>query len=59
MGSLHVSRRRFGIAFQLIGFFIGNKRVWIVPLLVLLLLFGVLIALAQSAVIGPFIYTLF
>jgi Family of unknown function (DUF5989) len=59
MGFLQVSRRRFGIAGELVGFFIANKRIWIVPLMVLLLLLGVLIALAQSSVIAPFIYTLF
>lgn len=59
MAFLHASRRRFGIAGELLGFFIANKRIWIVPLLVLLLVLGVLIALAQSSVIAPFIYTLF
>ena len=36
-----------------------NEGIWIVPLVTVLLLFGVLIALAQSSVIAPFIYTLF
>jgi hypothetical protein len=59
MGILRVSRRRLGIAAALLNFFIENKRLWIVPLITILLLFGVLIALAQSSVIAPFIYTLF
>ncbi|MGO9272291.1 MAG: DUF5989 family protein [Terriglobia bacterium] len=59
MGFLQVSRRRFGIAGELLGFFLANKRFWLVPMIVVLLLFGVLIVLAQSSVIAPFIYTLF
>ena len=59
MGFLKVSRRRFGIAGELLGFFFANKRYWLVPMIIVLLLFGVLIVLAQSSVIAPFIYTLF
>lgn len=59
MKFLRASGRRLWIAGELLGFFIANKRIWIVPLMVLLLLLGVLIALAQSSVIAPFIYTLF
>lgn len=59
MGFLRVSRRRFGIAGELLEFFVENKRIWVVPLITVLLIFGVLIVLAQSSVIAPFIYTLF
>jgi len=59
VGLFQVSRRRFGITGELFRFFVANKRIWIVPLVTVLLLFGVLIALAQSSVIAPFIYTLF
>jgi len=59
MGFLRVSRRRFGIAGELLGFFVANKRIWIVPLIIVLLALGMFIILAQSSVIAPFIYTLF
>ena len=59
MGFFQASRRRFRIAGQLLGFFMANKRFWLVPMIVVLLLMGVLIVLAQSSVIAPFIYTLF
>jgi uncharacterized membrane protein len=59
MRFFQVSRRRFGIAGELLGFFLANKRFWLVPMILVLLLFGVLIILAQSSVIAPFIYTLF
>ena len=36
----------------------GNKKWWLTPLLVILLVFGVLVALGGTA-IAPFIYTLF
>ena len=48
---------------QLIGEFarfVGKrKRYWVVPLVMLLLLFGVLIVFAEGSALAPFIYTLF
>lgn len=51
--------QRFGIVGELFSFFWNNKRWWMVPILVTLFLFGVLLVLAQSSAIAPFIYTLF
>jgi len=50
---------RFGIVGELFSFFWGNKRWWLVPMLVALFLFGGIIILAQSSAAAPFIYTLF
>ena len=50
---------RFGVVGELLAFFWSNKRWWLVPMLVTLFLLGVLIVLAQSSAIAPFIYTLF
>ena len=50
---------RVGIVGELFSFFWSNKRWWLVPMLVTLFLLGVLIVLAQSSAIAPFIYTLF
>ncbi|HEV2176109.1 MAG TPA: DUF5989 family protein [Terriglobia bacterium] len=59
MGFVRVASRRFGIAGELLSFFWRNKRWWVLPMVVVLLLMGVLLILAQSSVIAPFIYTLF
>lgn len=59
MKLIKVGVRRFGIAGELITFLARNKRWWIMPIIVVLLLLGVLLVLAQSSVIAPFIYTLF
>jgi hypothetical protein len=59
MGFLQSTGQRFGIAGELFSFFWSNKRWWMVPILVTLFLFGVLLVLAQSSAIAPFIYTLF
>jgi Family of unknown function (DUF5989) len=48
-----------GIAGQLLSYFWGNKRAWLVPLIFVLFLLTALILLAQSSAIAPFIYTLF
>ncbi|HKN17304.1 MAG TPA: DUF5989 family protein [Candidatus Sulfotelmatobacter sp.] len=51
--------RRFGIAGELLSFFVGNKRWWLLPVILSLFLLGALIVVAQSSAIAPFIYTLF
>ena len=59
MGIVRVAGRRFGIAGELLSFFWSNKRWWLLPMVGVLFLFAVLLILAQSSVIAPFIYTLF
>ena len=59
MGFIKTAGRRFGIAGELLNFFMSNKRWWMVPMVTVLLLFGILMILAQSSAIAPFIYTLF
>jgi len=36
-----------------------NKKFWLAPIVVVLLLIGVLLVLAKGSAIAPFIYTLF
>jgi hypothetical protein len=36
-----------------------RKKYWLLPILIMMLLFGVLLVLAQSTAVAPFIYTLF
>jgi len=36
-----------------------RKKYWLIPVLVVLVVFGALIIFAQGSVMGPFIYTLF
>ncbi|HKS77170.1 MAG TPA: DUF5989 family protein [Terriglobales bacterium] len=59
MGFLQVATRRFGIAGELLSFFVQNKRWWVLPVVFVVLLMGVLLILAQSSVLAPFMYTLF
>lgn len=47
------------IALELIRFLFARKKFWLAPLLVLTLLFGTLLILAQSSALGPFFYPLF
>jgi hypothetical protein len=44
---------------NLFSFLWGQKRWWLLPMVVLLLLLGMLIILGSVAGIGPFIYTFF
>jgi len=50
---------RFGIASELLQFFWQRRLWWIMPMLILLIIFGFLIIFAQSSAIAPFIYTIF
>ena len=36
-----------------------NKKYWLAPIVITLVVFGVLLVLAKSSAIAPFIYTLF
>jgi Family of unknown function (DUF5989) len=36
-----------------------RKKFWLLPIVVVLLLFGSLVVLTQGSVVAPFIYTLF
>jgi hypothetical protein len=47
-----------GFVRELWGFLRQNKKWWLLPILIVLLLFGVLIFLSGSG-LAPFIYTLF
>lgn len=47
------------LIFELWGFLSSRKKLWMVPILVVMLLFGALLVAAQSSAIAPFIYTLF
>ena len=44
---------------DLLGFFRARKKYWLLPIVVVLLAFGVLIVLTSGSAIAPFIYTLF
>lgn len=44
---------------ELWGFLRSRKKFWLLPILVLMLVFGTLLILAQTTAVAPFIYTIF
>jgi uncharacterized protein DUF5989 len=44
---------------ELWAFMRERKKFWLLPIVVVLLLFGSLLVLTQGSVVAPFIYTLF
>lgn len=44
---------------DLLGFLIERKKLWMAPIILVLLLFGSLIVLTEGSAVAPFIYTLF
>ena len=51
--------RRTRVIQELFQFLWKEKLWWLIPMVVLLVLFGVLLIFAQSTPLAPFIYTLF
>jgi hypothetical protein len=50
---------RPSLAAELWAFMRARKKLWLLPLVAVLVLVGALIALAQGSALAPFIYTVF
>jgi hypothetical protein len=48
-----------GFLVELWAFLRTRKKFWLLPILVLMLMFGALLILAQTTAVAPFIYTIF
>ncbi len=44
---------------ELWNFLRVRKKLWLAPIIIVMLIFGSLLILAQGSVVAPFIYTLF
>ena len=49
----------FGVVNELLAFLWKRKLWWLIPMVAILLLFGLLLIFASASGVGPFIYTLF
>ena len=49
----------FELALELWAFLKERKKFWLLPIVVVLVLFGTLMVLTQGSALAPFIYTLF
>lgn len=47
------------IVAELWSFLRARKKMWLLPLVIVMLLFGGLVLFAQTSALAPFIYTLF
>jgi membrane glycosyltransferase len=54
----HASQSQRGVAAEFVDFLMHNKKWWLAPVILVLLLVGLLVALGTSSA-APFIYTLF
>jgi hypothetical protein len=50
---------RLGIVGELLAFLWKRKLWWLMPMIVVIVLFAVLLIFAQGSAVAPFIYTLF
>jgi hypothetical protein len=53
------TRRRSGLLSELWAFMRVRKKWWLLPIIVVMLLIGTLLVLAQGSALAPFIYTIF
>jgi hypothetical protein len=44
---------------EFFAFLVERKKYWLVPIFLVLALFGILIVLSQGSAVAPFIYTIF
>ncbi len=44
---------------EIIEFLFNRKKYWLIPIIIMMLLFGGLIILTQGSAVAPFIYTIF
>ena len=51
--------QKLSIAGELLVFLWHNKMWWAIPMVALMLFFGLIIVVGSSTGVGPFIYTLF
>lgn len=56
---LRTMASNLGVVGELLGFLWQRKLWWLIPMMTVLLLFGLLLIFASASGIGPFIYTLF
>jgi hypothetical protein len=49
----------FSVIRELSTFMIRRRKFWLFPIMLMLLLFGGLLVLAEGSVVAPFIYTFF
>jgi len=51
--------RKFGIVMEYLRFLREEKKYWMIPMVIVLLLLGLMVTLFEGSVVAPFIYTLF
>lgn len=59
MGMLKKTGGKLGVFGELLAFFWHQKLWWMIPMIVILVIFGLFLIFAQSSPIASFIYTLF
>jgi hypothetical protein len=52
-------KSRTGTIHELFAYLWENKLWWIIPAVIVIILFGILIVFAQASPVSPFIYALF
>jgi len=58
-GSLESTRERLSLVRELWLFLKVRKRLWLAPILIILILLGLIVVFTESSALAPFIYAIF
>ena len=50
---------RLGVVGEIMELLWANKKWWLIPMVLILVVFGIVLVFASASAVGPFIYTLF
>lgn len=53
------AKTRVSIVMELMSFLWLHRQWWLIPMVAALVILGLLLSLAQSSALGPFMYTIF
>ena len=59
MGGFRIFMGKLSLAAEVWAFLRQNKKLWLLPIVLVLLLLGALLVFAQSSALAPFIYSIF
>lgn len=59
MGLLERTRQKFSVVGELLEFLWVRRLWWLVPMVLVLIVFGLLLVMTHGSALAPFIYTLF
>ena len=55
----NIERKKMSFLYEVLSFLFARKKFWLVPIFIMMFIFGGLVVLTKGTAVAPFIYTLF